>query len=326
MSNRDTHSFYIHIPFCKQKCTYCKFALTPIFDDLKKQRYLAYLKQEIEDYFLDYPTISLSYYPTTLYFGGGTPSILTLSEIQEILLCFPGIEDTREITIECNPEDITTAYKEGLIKLGVNRISLGVQTLNDTSLKEIGRGSVEGIYEALNILSGVTNSEISLNVDFILGLPYVKSGEILQGIKLLHKKYPYITHTSVYMLEDEKYPKHWKEYSITETELQTEFTEILEYFEGIGWNHYELSNFSKPGYESMHNQSYWNHSNYRGFGLSAASFEDGKRWTHARSFSGYYAGKRIDEEYITEEQKRIETMMFGLRTSGIEIMSLGNEP
>jgi oxygen-independent coproporphyrinogen-3 oxidase len=316
--------------------------LTPVFDDLKKQRYLAYLKQEIQDYFLDYSTISLSYYPTTLYFWWGTPSILTLSEIWEVLLCFPWIEDAIEITIESNPEDITVAYIEWLITLWVNRLSLGIQTLNKKSLKETGRGSLDSIHNALesimnvnqaySFLSEASNTRfnqvknLSLNVDFILGLPYVGTWEILKWIKLLHEKYPCITHTSIYMLEDERYPKHWKEHSITEIELQSEFIEILEYFEGIGWNHYELSNFSKPWYESIHNQSYWNHSNYRGFGLSAASYENGNRWTNHRSFSGYYAWKRIDEEHLTEEQKKLEIMMFGFRTMGIEKMSLWNEP
>jgi oxygen-independent coproporphyrinogen III oxidase len=119
----------------------------------------------------------------------------------------------------------------------------------------------------------MNKAKISLNIDFILGLPFVQHGETLNGIKRLHKKFPYITHTSVYMLEDEKYPKHWKENSITEIEIQSEFLAIIDYFDSIGWHHYELSNFAKPGYESVHNQAYWDHSGTRGFGLSAASYE-----------------------------------------------------
>ncbi len=87
------------------------------------------------------------------------------------------------------------------------------------------------------------------------------------------------------MLEDEKYPKHWKANSISEIELQGEFLDIIEYFKSLGWDHYELSNWAKPGYRSIHNQAYWDHSNSRGFGLSAASYENGMRWSNSSSFS-----------------------------------------
>ncbi len=157
---------------------------------------------------------------------------------------------------------------------------------------------------------------ISINVDFILWLPYIKKWETLEGIKELHRNFPFITHTSVYMLEDENYPKHWKENSLSENEIQEEFLEIMEYFEFLRWNHYELSNWAKPGYESIHNQSYWNHSNYQGFWLSASSYENRKRSTNASSFSWYYEGKVENIENLTDEQIEIEEMMFWLRTNG----------
>lgn len=112
------------------------------------------------------------------------------------------------------------------------------------------------------------------------------------------------------MLENELYPKNWKANSISEDELKGEFLEIIEYFESIGWNHYEFSNWAKPGYESIHNRAYWNHSNSRGFGLSGASYEDGKRWNNSSSFDGYYKGKIENEEHLTNEQLEIENMMF----------------
>ena len=112
------------------------------------------------------------------------------------------------------------------------------------------------------------------------------------------------------MLENELYPKNWKANSISEDELKGEFLEIIEYFESIGWNHYEFSNWSKSGYESIHNRAYWNHSNSRGFGLSSASYEDRKRWNNSSSFDGYYQGIIENEEILTDEQIDIETMMF----------------
>lgn len=123
------------------------------------------------------------------------------------------------------------------------------------------------------------------------------------------------------MLEDEKYPKHWRMNSITELEMQSEFLAIMDYFDSIGWHHYELSNWARPGYESMHNQAYWDHSEARGFGLSAASYERGQRWSNSSSFAGYYAGKRENEETLTQDQIQIEQMMFGLRRDGIKIQN-----
>ncbi|MBC7498529.1 radical SAM protein [Candidatus Gracilibacteria bacterium] len=256
----------------------------------------------------------------TIYFGGGTPSILSQSETQEILECFPFYRESDiEITIEMNPEDITPEYIAGILTLGIIRISLGIQTLNEKSLKEIHRSDrnmIFGALESINPEIKKSNNNISLNLDFILGLPFVKPGETLAGIRELHKRFPYITHTSVYMLEDESYPKHWRENSITEDEMQSDFIAIMEYFKTIGWHHYELSNWARPEYESVHNQAYWDHSDTRGFGLSAASYEGGQRWNNSSSFTGYYGSRRDNEESLTPEQIVMEQMMFGLRRDG----------
>ena len=485
-----TKHFYIHIPFCRQKCPYCKFALTPIFDEFKKRRYIEYLKKEIKEYFQSsgmidpfetrekrwlkhflfsslcefyisvddiferiwncLSTASFSnsknksntdnkmkhgrfrklllllaikvrkcfrYFNTfnhkskknsiwkinedpelnsgwqkTIYFWGWTPSILNIEEIREILECFPFYRKIEtEITLESNPEDITKEYIQSILELWINRISVGIQTLNEKSLTEIHRSdrnsiiialqniwsallgsdqtrfssvcefyiSVDDIFERIwNCLSvaSFSNSKnksntdnkmkhgrfrklllllvskvrtltqkyiiknrISINTDFILGLPYVQSWETLAGIKKLHTEFPFITHTSVYMLEDDIYPKDWKANSISENELRNEFLEIIEYFTCIWWNHYELSNWAKPGYESVHNRAYWDHSNSRGFGLSSASYEDGERWNNDESFVQYYRWNLINREILTSEQVEIENMMFGLRTWGWNI-------
>jgi coproporphyrinogen III oxidase-like Fe-S oxidoreductase len=287
--------------------------LTPVFDEVKKKRYLAHLKNEIREY-SSVPISACEFWVSSIYFWGWTPSILSLEEIHEILECFPDYKDTTEITLEANPEDITEEYVRWLIDLGINRISLGVQTLNNDSLKEIHRSDRESIVHALENISWACHEKISVNIDFILGLPHVKIGETLYNIQELYQKFSCITHTSVYMLEDEAYPKHWKDLSITEIEIQKEFLEIMEYFKSLGWNHYELSNFAKPWCESLHNRAYWNHSNYRWFGLSASSYENGIRWTNSSSFSGYYKWVREWEEILTNEQIGIEKMMFGLRT------------
>ena len=332
-----TDHYYIHIPFCRQRCPYCKFALTPVFDEFKQRRYIEYLKKEIREYFVpvitkndqvqvskntEHRLLRASQWlkQETIYFGGWTPSVLSHSEVREILECFPFYgESGIEITMEMNPEDVTPEYISWVLALGINRISLGIQTLNETSLKEIHRSDRNTILSALSsIWSWIKQSEsnISLNIDFILGLPFVKPWETLAGIQELHTRFPLITHTSVYMLEDESYPKHWRENSITADDMQTEFLAIMDYFESIWWHHYELSNFAKPAYESAHNQAYWDHSETRGFGMSAASYEWGMRWSNSSSFTGYYGSKRHNTETLTPEQIEMEKMMFGLRRDG----------
>lgn len=313
----NSKNFYLHIPFCRQKCPYCKFALTPIFDGLKKRRYLEYMKKEIQEYFSHQKTNEIK----TIYFGWGTPSVLGIEEVRGILECFPWYNSIRpEITFECNPEDIIEEYIWWILHLGINRISLGVQSLNDTTLKAIHRSDRESIFHALeNIqLSIHSGINISLNIDIILWLPFSQSGETLTYIRELHEKFPHITHTSVYMLEDGLYPKDWKKNSINEMEIKQEYSEICQYFESLGWRHYEISNWAKPGYESVHNRGYWNHVNYRGFGLSATSYENGKRWENSASFSTYYRWENISTEILTPEQIQLEKIIFGIRTFSLD--------
>lgn len=315
--------YYLHIPFCRQKCPYCKFALTPVFDDVKKRRYIAHLKKEIREFFSKSPRIEESKSPDTIYFGWWTPSVLSLEEVREILDCFPFEKEKHcEISFECNPEDITQEYIEWLFSLGINRLSLGVQSLNNQTLKAIHRSDHDSIFRALDCIHLAINKpaheQISINIDLILWLPHSKPRETLANIHELHKHFPFITHTSVYMLEDELYPKDWKKHSLNEKQIQEEFLTIMDFFKEKWWHHYELSNFSKTWYECAHNRAYWDHSEYRGFWLSASSFLWGKRVSNASSFSGYFAGKR-EEETLAKEDIEIERIMFWLRTDGCDI-------
>jgi len=259
-------------------------------------------------------------------------------------------ESSSEITFECNPEDITIEYIVWLFWLGINRLSIGVQSLNNSTLKAIHRSDEQNILSALNSVQSAILSSwglslprwrpgkdllrkfqtevdssyrqndkrywISINIDFILGLPHAKRWETLENIKTLHNRYPFITHTSVYILEKWLYPKSWKSHTLDDSLIQDEFMDILDYFESLWWNHYELSNWARPGYESIHNQAYWNHLDTRGFGLSAASYIAPRRFSNSDSFSGYYKWQRIWEEFLTPEQIDLEKLMFWLRTSG----------
>lgn len=323
---------YIHIPFCTQKCTYCKFALTPIFDEFKKKKYLHFLENEITKKLQKYHSEDIN----TIYFGGGTPSILTPEEIEKIIKLFP--DSKKEITLESNPEDLNEKYLQKIFEIWVNRLSIGIQSLNNKTLEAVERKNSEKIFSALESVKNTLvwkvwknilfwNKEISINIDMILGLPEAKKWEILENIKFLHKNYNFINHTSVYILEKWKYPESWQKNSLSDEEIYEEYIEICNYFKEIWWNHYEVSNFAKPWYESRHNLGYWNHENSLGFGLSAAEFiknpiqKNLQKWeyfyavrrTNSLSFSWYYKEKLSDEEFLSEEQILLEKFLFATR-------------
>ena len=140
---------YIHIPFCRQKCSYCKFALTPIFDDYKKKKYLHFLEKEIRKKLGKFSDRKIN----TIYFGGGTPSVLSIDEIQRILQLFP--KNKKEISFESNPEDLDKNYLEKLFSLGINRLSIGVQSLNNDTLLTIDRQNNKSIFFALESLKSI---------------------------------------------------------------------------------------------------------------------------------------------------------------------------
>lgn len=168
--------YYLHIPFCRQRCTYCRFALDPRPSEAKIVKYLAHLIKEATEAVNTYDTDGSDFPIETLYFGGGTPSILNTKKLQILLSVFPHAfrDPNIEITIECNPEDITREYAEDLKSLGFTRISLGVQTMSDIGLRSIGRSSSESIYRALDSLRDAGHTNI--NIDVILGLPDMEEG------------------------------------------------------------------------------------------------------------------------------------------------------
>lgn len=258
-----------------------------------------------------------------MYFGGWTPSVLSIQEVQDILEIFPRNEKT-EISFECNPEDVTSEYLSWLLELGINRLSIGVQSLNDETLKAIHRSDRASIFQALESIEFAiwwiqwtrkhSEINISINIDFILWLPFSKAWETLENIRELHERFPLISHTSVYMLEDGLYPKEWKKESISEEYMQKEYREICEYFDSLSWHHYEISSWSRLGYECRHNMWYWDHTDSIGFGLSATSYVWGKRWANSDSFAGYYRWDIIDAEVLTEGEKNLEKLIHELRT------------
>ncbi len=304
---------YIHIPFCFGKCKYCRFSSFVVPDEIKIKYYVEYLKKTIKAYKWENKEIQ------TLYFWWGSPSSLAPKYIQEIIFSLQAkfiFSQNIEITLEANPWDITKEKIEAWVSLGINRFSLGIQSLNSQTLKEIGREKKEIIFSALDKISKQYKKNISL--DFIIGLPYQKKWQVKKDIQTLLEKYSFIKHISLYMLEDYYYGESWKKISLKEEDFLSEYSKTKNFLEEKGFWRYELSNFAKKWYRCKHNCAYWNHSYMIAFWLGAHGYEQGKRYAYPNSFEDYYRWKLQFEEELGEKEKILETIMFSLRTTGIK--------
>ncbi|PIE85358.1 hypothetical protein CSA08_02160 [Candidatus Gracilibacteria bacterium] len=324
---------YIHIPFCESKCKYCRFSSIGSIQKLQIEKYVNHLCCEIE-----LSNFGNSNLLGSIYFGGGTPSTLNNKQIADILKSLKSkytFDKNIEISLESTPQNIKMENLLHWENLGINRISIGIQSLNNKALKEIGRKSKEEIINSLNIINTFLlkiNREIVISIDFIIGLPYVKKGGVLEDIKFILNKYKFINHISVYMLEDyyeksedtnssyEKitYPNSWQNLGISEKYYLGEYSEIKKYLEGKSFYAYEVSNFSKFNKECKHNKAYWNHSNILAYGLGANGFIDNIRYKNSDKFQEYYKGEGIFKEKISKNDLFLEKVMFQLRTSGLE--------
>ncbi|MDD5213331.1 MAG: radical SAM family heme chaperone HemW [Candidatus Gracilibacteria bacterium] len=316
---------YIHIPFCSSKCKYCRFASTASLDKLKIQTYTEKLINEIENF--NRP-LSKESGLKSVYFGGGTPSVLDIKQISKILETLKtkfGFEENIEITLESTPQNINSKNLVSWNNLGINRLSMGVQTLNEDSLKEIGRDDKSVILKALDEVKKINppafnhslkeGGLINISLDFIIGLPHTKKGETKKDIEYILENYPFIKHISVYMLEDHYYNF---ETILSEDDYLQEYNEVRDFLNTRGFNFYELSNSAQDGYECKHNIAYWKHSEMLAFGLGTHGFVNNTRYSNSETFKGYYAGK-IEEEKLTENDIFLEKIMFDIRTNGISI-------
>lgn len=309
---------YIHIPFCKRKCHYCAFVSG--LDIKKKQSYLDALIYEIKSKYKDEEL-------KTIYFGGGTPTLLDTEELKEILCLFNYNKDT-EITIEANPETITIDKLIKIKEVGFNRISLGVQTFNNELLKIIGRNHTEEIiYTAISHIqkSGFSN----ISIDLIYGLP----SQTMELWKSDLKKAASLNvqHISSYGLkiEDDSFFGKKPPQNLPDDELQASmFTELCTYLKENNFSHYEVSNFAKKGFESKHNSAYWKNKNYYGFGLNASGYEDNIRYKNLCDFEEYIKTplKHEDEETLSIKETMENEIFLGLRLKdGINITDLENK-
>ena len=300
-------SAYIHIPFCKLKCKYCSFISFPKLE--LKEQYLDALIKEIKYY---YKGETLD----TIYFGGGTPSLLTPEEFKILLNLF-NYKDETEITAELNPDGLTRNYLKELKSIGINRISLGCQTFNDNILQLIGRRhNSQQVEDAVKFAKNAGFDNISL--DFIYGLPNqtaeMFAADLKRAISLD------VQHISLYGLKIDEgcyFYAHMPE-NLPDEDIQAEMylkaIEILKNF-----NHYEISNFGKP---SRHNLNYWNNNNYYGFGAAAHGYIDDTRYSNAETLEEYIKNPiKHSTQHILSKQEQLEEEIFlGFRkTDGIDI-------
>lgn len=321
------YNCYIHIPFCSSKCKYCRFASFSWFSNLKIQTYVDFLCKEILDSDIDWVFLN------TIYFGWWTPWVLSLSQFNQIFETLKTkfiFSENIEISIETTPWNITIENIIWWKNLGINRISMWLQTLNEKSLSEIWRDSKWDIIWALDTVKNIWFSNFS--IDFIIWLPYVRSGEIIENIDFLLNEYDFIKHISVYMLEEYYdvpevkeskfdnivYPNDWSNLWLKEEDFSREYIEIKDFLQKKWFNRYEISNYSKSWFECKHNFWYWTHKETLAFWLWAHGFLNDIRFSNSESFIDYYAKKNIIKEILDKDDLFLEKIMFSFRTSWIE--------
>ena len=311
---------YIHIPFCKQRCNYCAFYSSTLYN--MREEYVAALTKELllrKDY-------AHGKAIETIYFGGGTPSTLGIEQLQRICStiysAYP-VANSPEVTIECNPDDLTPEFIEALRPLPFNRISMGVQSFNDAQLRRLGRRhTAEGARTAVGNARKAGYTNISIDLMFALpgSTPQQWQEDLDNAIALRPQ------HLSAYnLMYEEGTPLYRALCNGSITELSEEenleqFRMLIESMKKAGYRHYEISNFALPGYESRHNSSYWNDTPYIGCGAAAHSYNGTEREWNIADIKEYIKGiesgnRKFEIEHLSEEERYNDTILTRLRTA-----------
>lgn len=311
---------YIHIPFCSKKCDYCDF-ISYSMDEEAQRTYLEALKREIDMVALKFSAKEFN----TLYIGGGTPSIVYDGFIRELsrkvfssFHFIPGFE----YTIEINPSSVTEAKLFEYMQSGVNRISMGVQCLDEKLLANLGRiQSIENIDNAFKLLHKM--KYINIGSDIMIGLPYQTVQSVIQTVEYILKQN--VKHVSVYTLQIENHTalynkvKSGKIKPLDDETCVVMYNTVYKMLKKAGFVRYEVSNFSKPTFESQHNFKYWNEVEYVGLGVSSHSYVNSYRYANTKRLDTYI--EKIDKgelpvvtrEYLNFEERRTERIMLSLR-------------
>jgi oxygen-independent coproporphyrinogen-3 oxidase len=271
---------YIHIPFCKQRCNYCNFHFTTQLQHIDS--FITALKTEI--------TLQKSYLDTTtlqtLYFGGGTPSVLSIPQIAALL---KHLEDTlgvslaslQEITFEVNPDDITLTYLQELKSLGINRLSIGIQSFKEVDLAYMQRAhNIQQSHQAIQLALECSFTNVS--IDLIYGIPNLSNEEWIANIQTAINYG--VPHLSAYALTVERQISQKKLPPLDDEQAATQFRILVDTLQAQGYEQYEISNFALPNHYAIHNTNYWNKKHYLGLGPSAHSFNGNSRqWNIANN-------------------------------------------
>jgi oxygen-independent coproporphyrinogen-3 oxidase len=321
---------YIHIPFCKQACNYCNFHFTTSLRG--KNELVAALLSEInlrKDY-LQNESIE------TIYFGGGTPSLLSIEDCQFLIERIHydfNVPDVAEVTIEINPDDITDEKLSGWKKIGINRLSIGIQSFFEEDLKWMNRSHTAE--QAIINLQLAKNYFDNISIDLIYGTPLLTNEKWKQNVD---RAIAYgISHLSCYALTVEpKTPlyrmiREEKIVDINPDKQSEQFLLLMQWMEDVGYEHYEISNFAKPGFRSQHNSSYWQGRKYLGIGPSAHSFDGiSRQWNVSNN--NIYIGSinkgtiPFEKEILTPTQQLNEYVMTSLRTiEGLNLKHLNDD-
>lgn len=323
-------SVYIHIPFCKSKCHYCSFVS---FNKLElKKEYLKALGQEIKQ---SYQGELLN----TIYFGGGTPSLLTVQEFENLLRYF-NINENTEITTELNPDSCYSNgnfvaiencksgsydYLRGLYDIGINRLSFGCQTFNNDILKQINRRHTSN--QVIDVVKTAQRAGFNnISLDFIYGLPHQTPEmfyeDLKRGINLG------IQHISLYGLKIEDgswFYKNMPEHLPDDDTQADMYLGAVKLLTENGFEHYEVSNFSKCGYNSKHNLNYWNNDEYYGFGVAAHGYLNSVRYGNVETLEEYLQNplNHKESKILTEQEKLEEEIFLGFRKmKGIDVQNI----
>ena len=316
-------ALYIHIPFCKQKCFYCDFPSYASLDHLKDD-YVDALCKEIEEKVIDYKIKSI-------FIGGGTPSYLEINQIYKLLKTISklNLTENMEFTMECNPGALEKEKLETMLSGGVNRISMGLQAVQNSLLKDIGRiHSFKQFEENFNLARKVGFKNI--NVDLMFGLPNQRVDEWKESLETIAKLNP--EHISAYSLiieEGTAFYKLWERNKLilpSEDDEREMYSTTKEILKEHGYNQYEISNYAKSGYECYHNKVYWRCDDYLGVGSASSSFIDGKRIKNIEDVKSYIEKVNSNESIIEEvienskEDNMEEFIFMGLRMNvGVSI-------
>jgi oxygen-independent coproporphyrinogen-3 oxidase len=333
-----TSGLYIQVPFCQTKCTYCNFH-TGVFSPQLYDPYARAVCREIEIRARGAAWETFD----TAYFGGGTPSLLAPESLGRILTALRESFDCRleEVTLEADPETITAEKTEAWLAAGFNRVSLGAQSFNDVELKAAGRMHRRAdISAAVSTLRG--SGFRNLTLDLIAGLPHQTPDSWRDSVKSLLRLEP--EHISIYLMEIDEGSRLGREaisgggrYSAGELPSDDAMADAYElaceWLEAAGFDHYEISNWGRPGFRSRHNLKYWRREPYLGLGAGAHSFDGRRRWANSHEPAGYVASIDLgqlptEQESTVSDREALEERIFlGLRQlEGIDLSMLKGAP